>query len=74
MSPSQIRPLTARFDASGALVESPDLDAEPLVVREAAKLQLRWSSLDAGPYVLGYTAVDSAGHAELRSVPVGLEP
>lgn len=70
----QIRPLTARLDASGRLVEAPDPDAEPLVVRKAAKLQLRSASLDPGPYALGYTAVDSAGHSELRSVPVSLEP
>lgn len=70
----QIRPMTARFDASGRLVEAPDPDAPPLVVRKPAKLQLRSAALDAGPYELGFTAVDSAGHTELRAVPVALEP
>ncbi len=70
----QIRPLTARFDASGRLTEAPDPDAAPLIVRKAAKLQLRSTAIAAGAYELGYTAVDSAGHAELRAVPVALEP
>ena len=70
----QIRPLTARHDASGRLVEASDPDAEPLVVRKTAHLPLRSASLDPGPSALGYTAVDSAGHSELRSVPVSLEP
>jgi hypothetical protein len=70
----RIRPLTARFDGSGRVVITPDTEAETLVVRKPAKLQLRTAPLDPGRYELGYTAVDAAGHAELRAVPVTLEP